>query len=271
MELDVTPVKAFVDNLRTTPQFQGVRLTINMVMLKIIAEAVKESPDLNATIDYNKRNGTGKMHYRDAIDIAMPMMTPAHRMITPVLRDVGGNSLAEVCSAMETLTKRAYNTNIDLLLHEAAIKDTLQRLRQGQLLTVFRRLWANFVGAERVALPSRAEREEYYKIPESERLTAADLLEASMLVTNVGSLMPGLRCHVALLEIIAPAVVAFGMAGIQKKPVVVTNDAGEDTMEIRHMLPFTMYGDHRAIDFAHAAGFLDKLLQLCANPEMLIQ
>ena len=83
---------------------------LNTVMLKLIAEAIKASPDMNAYIEYNRRNNVGNIHYRDQIYIATPMMTPAQRMITPVLRDVGDKSLREVCEAMEALARRANNT-----------------------------------------------------------------------------------------------------------------------------------------------------------------
>ena len=270
IDLDVTAVRALVEKLRITSEYSDVRLTINSVMLKLIAESIKNAPDMNAYIEYNRRNNVGNIHYRDQIDIAMPMMTPAQRMITPVLRDVGGKSLREVCEAMEALARRANNTNIDLLLYEAALKDTWQRLRKGHLFTVLRRLWANFASTQRVALPSRHEREQYYKIPETDRLVADDLLESSFLVTNIGSLMPGLRCHVALMEIIPPAVAAFGLAGVQKQAVVRTKENGEHEFVVRDMMPFTCYGDHRALDFVHGAGFLKTLLHLCEHPEELL-
>ncbi len=270
IELDVTPVKALIEKLRVMDAYKDARPTMNSVMLKIIAECMKEAPDMNAHITYNKRNNTGLMNNLTTIDIAVPMMSHDHRMITPVLRDVGGKSLGDVCESMHALKERAENTNIDLLLYEAGLDDTFKRLRRGQLLYVLRRLWANLVGRHRISLPPRHERKRYFQRPATERLIASDLLDASILVSNLGSVMPELRCHTALLEIIAPAVVAIALAGVRRQPVAQTDATGAEQVVIRSIMPFTFYFDHRALDFAHLTGFIEKLLALCANPDALL-
>lgn len=269
IELDVTEVVALVRELRTTPEFTGVPLTLNSVMLKIIAESFKASPALNARITYNKRNNTGVFHYLDSIDIAVPLLASCNRMITPVLRDAGSKSLRELCLAMEDLKRRACNTDVDLLLLEAAFDDSWKRLRKGQLLTVLRRLWANLAGSGKLKMPPRAERRRFRDLPDTDRLTAADLLDATTLVSNVGSILPDLRCHGALLEIIPPQISAFALAGVRKQPVVMSDDTGADMIVVRQIMPVTMYADHRAIDLEHGLGFLKRLLQLCEAPAEL--
>ena len=271
VELDVTEVVAFANRLREAPAFRGHRVTMNSVMLKLIAESIKASPDINTQLFYNKRSNSGRMRYLDSIDIAVPLLASCNRMITPVLRNVGGLSLLDVCAAMETLKQRARNTNIDLLLLEAGFKDTWERLGRGQIITVLRRLWSNFLGPGKLNLPSRAERREYERIPATERLTAADLLDASTLVSNIGSVMPGLSCHGALLEIIPPQITAMVLSGVQKRPIVVEDAAGEDAIAIRQMMPITFYLDHRALDFEHVTGFLKRMQELCRAPEELLE
>lgn len=270
MDLDVTEVVSFTNRQRETPGFKGVHLTINSVMLKIIAESIKESPEINAELSYSRRSNTGRMYYRDTIDIAVPMLTAENRMITPIVRNLGELSLREACQAMERLKHRAHNSKIDLLLLEAGLQDTWARLAKGQLLTVLRRLWANFVAPNRLALPSREERRQYARIPETERLTAADLLGASTLVSNVGSVMPHACFHGVFLEIIPPQLTAMVLAGVQKQPVVMKNASGEDAIVIREIMPLTFYLDHRALDFEHIMGFLKRLRHLCAHPEELL-
>lgn len=270
LDLDVTEVIAFTEQLRSMPSFKGIRVTMNSVMLKIIAESIKESPDMNAELCYSKRSNTGKMRYRDGIDIAVPMLTSENRMITPIVRDVGNLPLHEVCIAMEQLKQRAHNTKIDLLLLEAGLRDTWERLGRGQILAVLKRLWANFVAPNRLALPPREERRRYSRIPATERLTSDDLLNATTLVSNVGSIMPHANFHGVFLEIIPPQLTAMVLAGVQKRPVVIKNTAGEDTIAIRNIMPLTFYLDHRALDFEHIMGFLKRLRHLSDHPSELL-
>ncbi len=270
LDLDVTEVINLTMRLRERPEFQGVRVTLNTVMLKLIAESIKASPDINAQVVYNKHTNTGKMCYLDSIDIAIPLLAGDKRMITPVLRNVGALSLREVCIDMERLKYRAGNTHVDLLLLEAALKDTRERLFRGHLIPILKRLWYNFVSADRLMLPSRKERSAYYRISPDERLVAEDLLGASTLVSNAGSIMPGLRFHGAFLEIIPPQITAMILADVQKRPTVIQDDTGNDIIAIRQIMPLTFFLDHRALDGEHITGFMKRLVYLCAHPDGIL-
>ncbi len=270
IDLDVGKIQGFINRMRNHPDFADVRLTMNSVMLKIIAEAMKASEDMNTHIEYSRTDRVGLLHMLDTIDIAIPLLAHDRRLITPVLRDVGGKSLPDVCRAMETLRERSKNTNIDLLLYEAGLDDTLKCLRKGQVFTMIKRLWANLAGPHRIKLPSKKERKAYFARPATERLVAQDLLDASIVVSNVGSVMPELRCHVSILEIIAPAVSVIALAGVHKEPRVETDENGVDRVVIREIMPLTFCFDHRALDFADLTDFLERLLELAAEPEKLL-
>ncbi len=270
IELDVTEVLALVKKLNAHPDYAQVPVTLNSIMLKLIAEGFKKSPDLIAHISYNKRNNTGVMRYQDSLDIAVPLLASCNRMITPVLRNADKMSLRELCLAMEDLKRRARNTQVDLLLLEAGFKDTWQRLAKGQVVTVLRRLWANFLGGGKLKLPPRAERKRFYGLPAAERLTAADLFGACTLVSNFGSVMPELRAWGALLEIIPPQITAIALASARKQPAVVEDASGKETIAVRQILPMTLYIDHRALDFEQCIACLKRITQLCAAPDELI-
>jgi pyruvate/2-oxoglutarate dehydrogenase complex dihydrolipoamide acyltransferase (E2) component len=270
IDLDVTEVLSFVDALRQKEEYRDIRITMNSVILKIIAESIKESPEINSSISYSNKNGSGKVLYRDSIDIAVPMVTKEKRMITPIVRNLDRLSLPDVCRAMDELKRRANNTPIDLLLVEVSLLDTKERFFKGQFLSILRRIWANFFSAQRISMPPLKERRRFARVPLTERLGPADLLDATTLVSNGGTLVPGLPCHCVLLEIIPPQITAMGLTGIQRKPMVMKNEAGEESVAIRSIMPMTFYIDHRALDFEHVVGFLHRLHGLCAEPEELI-
>jgi pyruvate/2-oxoglutarate dehydrogenase complex dihydrolipoamide acyltransferase (E2) component len=184
-------------------------------------------------------------------------------MITPVIKGVERMTLLEVCRAMDELKRRVASTHVDLLLLEAAQDDTWKRIRKGQLWAVFRRVWANYIGRDRVIFPSKQVAAAYYLIPASERITAADLLSATILVSNIGSAMRDLPGCFGLLEIIQPQTVAIGLAAVQKKPLVLTDAAGQEAIAIRQVLPMTICFDHRAMDFEALTGFIREVTRLC--------
>ncbi|HOZ50056.1 MAG TPA: 2-oxo acid dehydrogenase subunit E2 [Candidatus Hydrogenedentes bacterium] len=269
IDLDVTDVLALTQSLKTNPEFAEAPLSINSVMLKIIAEGLKESPLLNAYVTYKKRSDVGQVTVFDDINIAMPVLLEDGRTITPVLHQVGAKSLREVGRAMADLRRRIANTNVDFLLLEAGKRDTIRRVLRGDPAVAWR-IWANFFGKGRLRLPPDAAFKAYERIPESDRVTPEDLLSATILVSNIGSAMPELRAHVALLEIIPPQSAAIGLGAVRKAPLVKTNADGIDEVVVRVCMPMSLYFDHRSIDFFHIMGFLKRVLALCEKPGALL-
>jgi len=263
LELDVTTLMATLAEMSLRGEYAAPRVTINSAMLKIIADGLKKSPEMNAHVQYSRRTGVGHVLIYDEINIATPFKAACGRMITPVIKGVERMSLLDVCHGMEELKRRVANTHIDLLLLEAAHDNTWKRIRQGKLWGVFRRLWANFIGRDRIILPTKQVAAAYYQTPAADRITAADLLSATILVSNIGSAMRDLPGCFGLLEIIQPQTVAIGLAAIQKKPLVITNAEGQEVIAIRQVLPMTICFDHRAMDFEAVTGFIREVTRLC--------
>ena len=72
-----------------------------------------------------------------------------------------------------------------------------------------------------------------------------------------------------ILEIIPPQVCAFGVGAVQDRPVVVTDENGNKSIEVRQVLPICMAFDHRALDFGEAVPFMKRLDDIFANPEQI--
>ncbi|MEY4322534.1 MAG: hypothetical protein RL410_315, partial [Actinomycetota bacterium] len=56
-----------------------------------------------------------------------------------------------------------------------------------------------------------------------------------------------------------PQVAILGIGAIVKRPVVVTDEAGRDSIAVRHMMYLSLTYDHRLVDGADAARFLVAL------------
>ncbi len=93
------------------------------------------------------------------------------------------------------------------------------------------------------------------------QLEAADLRGGTITITNVGAL--GGTAVVPTINY--PEVAIFGMARVQKKPVVVDGE-----IVVRKMLPITLAFDHRIADGAQAARFASGIVRRLSDPNLLM-
>ena len=87
------------------------------------------------------------------------------------------------------------------------------------------------------------------------RISPADLSGGTFTVTNVGS--NGSLASMPLIN--QPQVAILATGAVTKRVVVVTDDAGQDTMAIRPMMFMTLTYDHRANDGAATGRFVRAL------------
>ena len=98
------------------------------------------------------------------------------------------------------------------------------------------------------------------------KLTDSDYHGGTFTVSSLG--MFDLDDFVAIINPPESAILAVGK--IAKTPVVVTNEDGEDEIAIKSMCNLCLSYDHRIIDGAEAAKFLQKLKNYLQNPVLLI-
>ena len=98
------------------------------------------------------------------------------------------------------------------------------------------------------------------------KLTDADYHGGTFTVSSLG--MFDLDDFVAIINPPESAILAVGK--ITKTPVVVTDEEGEDTIVIKSMCALCLSYDHRIIDGAEAAKFLQKVKNYLQNPVLLI-
>ena len=98
------------------------------------------------------------------------------------------------------------------------------------------------------------------------RLTDADYHGGTFTVSSLG--MFDLDDFVAIINPPESAILAVGK--IAKTPVVVTDEEGEDAIVIKSMCALCLSYDHRIIDGAEAAKFLQKVKNYLQNPVLLM-
>ena len=261
-EADVTELFALYKKMNSEYK---TKITFNTLVLKIITEGLKAAPEMNAHIKFNRRLVRGQINTFENINISMPTILPDGKMMTVNLRNFESRDLDDMTAYINDVSRRAENTNLNEALFSVSLHDTIKGLKSGHLIKTLYRLVGSKTGKHRVRTLTGKAKREYEAIPDTERLTAYDLEQGTVTVSNIGSTYLGQKGAMALLEIVPPQVCAFGVGAVQKKPVV-TED---DKIEVRQILPICIAFDHRALDFGEIVPFMKRLDEIFENPEII--
>lgn len=265
-EADVTDLMTEFKKLRSTGK---TKITLNTVLMKAIIEGLKAAPVMNSHLSYNRKLVRGELKTFEDINISMPMLLPDGRMMTVNLRDFQNKSLLAMTDYIADVTRRAENTNLNEVMFDVSLDNTITGLKQGKVKQTVRRLIGSKTGKHKVHTLRGAAKKAYYSIPEKDRLTKKDIEQGTVTISNLGSLYKGQSGYGTLIEIVPPQVCAFALGAVQDKPVVVTDKFGNKTIEARQILPITVVFDHRALDFGDVIPFLKKMDSIFAHPQVI--
>lgn len=268
-EADVTELLKEVKKLNAGNTDPSKKVTLNTVMLKIICEGLKAAPTMNTHLEFNRKLVRGCLKYYDHIDISMPMVLPSGEMMTVNMHDMGNKSLSQMTEAINDTIRRAKNSDMNEVMFEVSLDNTMQGLKKGKILQAVRRLYGSKTGKHKVKTLSGKAKKEYYSIPTTERLTKHDIEQGTTTISNLGSIYREHKGICALLEIIPPQTTAFAIDSIQKRPTVVTNSEGKDEIAVRMILPITIAIDHRALDYGDVVPFMRRLDEIFADTSVI--
>ncbi len=248
-----------------------VKPTFNAVLLKAIAEAIEIDPVINAHIHYERGLVRGKVTVFDNIDISVPWTLPDGNMMTITMKDMGNKTLKEIAEYQADINRRLEKTNLTEALYSVSFHDTVEKLKKGHIIKAIKRIYgANTNPNHKIRLLKGAEKKAYNAIPETDRITRNDLKQGTITVSNIGADSRGLAGECAMLMVIPPQICAIGVGALQRRPVVVKNENGEEEIVIRTILPMNVCFDHRALDFGEVRPFLTKLQEIFENPEKIL-
>lgn len=241
------------------------KLSLNTLLLKVMAEGISASPILNSRIKYSSFFQTGKIEMQSEINFTIPWELEDGKTTTLVIHDVNNKSLAELSDEIEILRKKAAETNFNELLFRVALKDTYNKIKSFDI-SVIKRLISIASGKNRVVLLKGKAKKDYYSIPENQRLTEEDIMSGTVIVSNIGSTFNNYKGHIGLLNIIAPQILAIGISALEDRVGILEN---KKDIGIRKILPICLALDHRALDFNHFIPFLNRLDKIFSTPEII--
>lgn len=245
------------------------KITLNTLMLKIIVEGLKADPAMNAHINFDRKLVRGEIHTFEDINISMPMVLPTGEMMTINLHNFESKTLDQMVDYIADVNRRIKNTNLNEVMFDVSLDNTLTALKQGKVKQTIYRLIGSKTGKHKVKTLSGKAKKEYEAIPETDRLTKHDIEQGTITVSNIGSTYRQQRGETCLLEIVPPQVCAIALGAVQDKPVVIVNEAGEKEIAIRQVMPLCIAFDHRALDFGEIVPFIKRLDEIFEEPEII--
>lgn len=241
------------------------RLTINTVMLRVIVEGIKACPAINSHIKFNRKLVRGEVTTFENIDISMPMILKTGEMMTINMHGMENKSISQMRDAIADSARRANNSDLNEVMFEVSLDNTLTGLKQGKVLQAVNRLIGSKTGKHKVKTLKGKAKKEYYAIPETERLTKHDIEQGTITVSNLGSVCRDWKGICTLLEIIPPQVCAIAIGASQLEPIA--DDDG--TVRTGYKLPLTIAFDHRALDMGDVTPFIERLNEIFAHPQII--
>lgn len=241
------------------------KITVNTAMLRIIIEAIKACPVINSHLEFNRRLVRGNLKTMENIDVSMPVILKNGEMMTLNIHGLENKTITGIRDAVKDSLRRANNSDMNEVMYEVSLDNTLQGLKKGKILQAINRLIGSKTGKHKVKNLSGKAKKEYYAIPETERLTKHDIEQGTITITNLGSIYREWDGKCAMLEIIPPQIAAIAIGAGKKEPVV----KQDGTIGVATKLALTIAFDHRALDLGDVVPFMRKLDEIFANPKVL--
>ncbi|MGN0516885.1 2-oxo acid dehydrogenase subunit E2 [Eubacterium sp.] len=241
------------------------KISINTVMLRIIVEGLKACPIMNSHIEFNRKLVRGSIKTIEEINISMPMILNTGEMMTVNMHDMHKKSMSQMRDAIFEVSRRANASDMNEVMFEVSLDNTLTGLRQGKVVQTINRLVGSKTGKHKVKTLKGKAKKDYYSIPEENRLTKNDIEQGTITISNLGSICRDWNGECTLLEIIPPQVCAIAIGAIQR--VAVVND--DDSITAGRRLPLTIAFDHRALDMGDITPFINKLNEIFGNPQII--
>lgn len=242
------------------------KITLNTIMMRVIVEALKACPALNAHLSFNKKLVRGTYTQFEEINISMPMILNNGEMMTVNLHNMHNKTLTEMQDTVKDAARRANNSDMNEVMYQVSLNDTLDGLAHGKISQTIRRLYGSKMpGKHQVKNLTGSKKKKYYSIPEKDRLTRHDIEQGTITISNLGSTYRQWQGVCTLLEIVPPQVCAIAIGSSQLVPIA----TADGTVRTGYKIPLTIAFDHRALDMGDITPFMHKIDEIFANPEII--
>ncbi|MGE0443895.1 MAG: 2-oxo acid dehydrogenase subunit E2 [Vicinamibacterales bacterium] len=106
---DITPMEDLRARFRKQVEAAGGNLTVTAVLVKVLAAAVKQFPQFNASVD----TGSGEIIYKKYVNVGVAVDTD-RGLLVPVLRNVDQKNIQQIAIEMNELSEKARSKKLSL-------------------------------------------------------------------------------------------------------------------------------------------------------------
>ncbi len=263
-EPEVTELLKIMKEINNTATAE-TKLTLNTIMLRIIVEGIKACPVLNSHIEFNRRLVRGEIKTFEEIDISMPMVLKTGEMMTINMHNMQNKTMRQMRDAIADSVRRANNSDMNEVMYEVSLDNTIQGLKKGKIAQTINRLIGSKTGRHKVRTLSGQAKKDYYSISKKDRLTKHDIEQGTITVSNLGSVCRSWNGICTLLEIVPPQICAIAIGAAQLVPIA----DSDTTVRTGYKLPLTIAFDHRALDMGDITPFIGRLNEIFADPQII--
>ncbi len=263
-EPEVTELLKIMKEINNTATAE-TKLTLNTIMLRIIVEGIKACPVLNSHIEFNRRLVRGEIKTFEEIDISMPMVLKTGEMMTINMHNMQNKTMCQMRDAIADSVRRANNSDMNEVMYEVSLDNTIQGLKKGKIAQTINRLIGSKTGRHKVRTLSGQAKKDYYSISKKDRLTKHDIEQGTITVSNLGSVCRSWNGICTLLEIVPPQICAIAIGAAQLVPIA----DSDTTVRTGYKLPLTIAFDHRALDMGDITPFIGRLNEIFADPQII--
>ena len=106
---DITDLEAFRQEKKAAVEAAGGKLTTTAMLVKVLATALKEFPNFNASVD----GANNEIILKKYINIGIAVDTP-RGLLVPVIRDVDQKSVVDICKEIGVIAGKARDRKVSL-------------------------------------------------------------------------------------------------------------------------------------------------------------
>ncbi len=262
-EADITKFWEEFKKLRSEADYH---LTFNTLMLKVLAECLKENPRLNAHLKYNHFASTGKLIIKKHIDVAMPLTLDNGETFPMKVREIENKSLKEIAEQVDHLFELLKNTDLEEVVFDMIAQRVVGYTLKGKLAQTAAQMFTGYFTKYKVATFKGL----LHRPPDDdEHLYVRDFTEGTVCMSNWSLLGKDFQGNVGFSPLLYPQVFLMAVGNIRDVDYAFRNDKGEVDIATKKLLPVFLVFDHRLGGFNDLAPFVKKLNEIFENPEII--
>lgn len=271
-DVDVTRFVEVFDRLRAECDY---KLTLNTVMLKVLAQGLKAAPKLNAHYKYNHSTMAGQLIIKKHIDVSMAVCKADGSTFQMKLQHIEDKSLKEIALMSADARKRLNESQLDEVMFEVSRQHIIGELSQGRIVTPLRQALSASFGKGKVVRLSETLKSDFLKITGKKPLQPdcavrlEELSQGSVCFTNWGAICDSPGFNIVSGPLLYPQVFLFSMGRLKEENYVYEDENGNLKLGSKKILPLGLNFDHKIGGAYELVPFIKRLEEIFADPEVM--